>query len=144
MMQFREKRRKPPLVNITPLIDVLFLLLIFFMVTSTFIEQPNIKLELPRTAHADVSRIEKLTVTISKDGTLYFGPRRVSKRELSDLLLDAALRNPRTPLVIRADKDAAHGVVIEVLDMAKGAGLTKVVLPTEPASIQPPGGRREK
>ena len=81
MMGFRRKRRRTPILNITPLIDVLFLLLIFFLVSSRFIEEPNIKLDLPRAAHADVTEIESLAVTISRTGQLYFRDRPVAKRE---------------------------------------------------------------
>ena len=64
-MQFRAKRNIKPLINIASLVDVLFLLLIFFMVTSAFVEQPNIKLELPSTRHSEISKIEHMVLTIA-------------------------------------------------------------------------------
>ena len=70
-MQFRTKRFIKPVINIAPVVDVLFLLLIFFMVTSTFVEQPNIKLELPSTRHSEATKIERMVLTISRDGQLF-------------------------------------------------------------------------
>ena len=139
MNGFRERRKRLPVVNITPLIDVLFILLIFFMVSSTFIEQPNIRLQLPRAAHADVTNIERLVVTISKDERIFLGEKPVSLAELSDLLIDAILKTDDRTLVIKADKNVRHGVVVRVIDIAKGAGFEKIVLPTEAGEGKPAG-----
>ena len=64
-MQFNPKKKRRVLINITSLIDVMFLLLIFFMVTSTFLDQPGMKLELPSAESAEVARVEKLVLYIS-------------------------------------------------------------------------------
>lgn len=138
MMEFRQARhRRLPIVNITSLIDVMFLLLIFFMVSSTFVEQPNIKLDLPRTAHAQVTEVEPLSVAITKAGQLFFRDRPIAKRELPDLLLSEVSKRADRSLVILADKDVPHGTVIEILDIAKGVGFEKIVLPTTPADAEP-------
>ncbi|NOZ22172.1 MAG: biopolymer transporter ExbD [Planctomycetes bacterium] len=135
-MEFRQKQRRKPNLNITPLIDVLFLLLIFFLVSSTFVEQPNIKLDLPRAAHADVSKVKSLAVLINKTGQLYFRDRLVGKRELSGLLRKALQDDKDQSLVIKADKRVAHGVVVEVLDVAKGVGFKRIILPTSPEETE--------
>jgi len=129
-MEFRRKKRRSPILNITPLIDVLFLLLIFFMVSSRFAEEPNIKLELPRTAHADVSAVDLLTVTVTKRGELFFGERPIAKRDLPDLLLVEIMKKRDRSLVVKADKNVPHGWVVELLDIAKGVGFERIVLPT--------------
>ena len=131
MMEFRRgPKRRMPIINVTSLVDVLFLLLIFFMVSSTFLEQPNIKLDLPRAAHADVTEVETLAVTIDQGGQLYFGERPIGKSDLPPLLLDALSKRADRSLVIKADKNVAHGKVVEVLDLAKGIGFKRIVLPT--------------
>ena len=81
-MQFRVKRYIKPVINIASLVDVLFLLLIFFMVTSAFVEQPNIKLELPATSNTEVSRVERMVLTISRDGQLFIQDKPVDKQNL--------------------------------------------------------------
>jgi biopolymer transport protein ExbD len=129
-MEFYRAKRRRPFLNVTSLIDVQFLLLIFFMVSSTFVEQPNIKLELPRATHAEVSDIESLTVTITQTAQIYFRDRPVAKGDLPALLLAEVTKQGNRSLVIKADKNVPHGRVIEVLDIAKGVGFTRIVLPT--------------
>ena len=129
-MQFRVKRYIKPVINIASLVDVLFLLLIFFMVTSAFVEQPNIKLELPATRHSEVSKVERTVLTISRDGQLFIKERPVDKQNLEKELRRLMLDTGDEVLVLKADKLVPYGDVVDVMDSAKGAGFKKVVAPT--------------
>ena len=129
-MQFRVKRYIKPVINIASLVDVLFLLLIFFMVTSAFVEQPNIKLELPATRHSEVSKIDKTVLTISRDGQLFLQDRPVDKINLEKELRRIILDTGDEVLVLKADKMVPYGDVVDIMDDAKGAGFRKVVAPT--------------
>jgi len=129
-MQFRVKRYIKPVINIASLVDVLFLLLIFFMVTSAFVEQPNIKLELPATRHSGVSKIDKTVLTISRDGQLFLQDRPVDKINLGKELRRIILDTGDEVLVLKADKMVPYGDVVDIMDDAKGAGFRKVVAPT--------------
>lgn len=129
-MQFRQKRIIKPVINIAPVVDVLFLLLIFFMVTSTFVEQPNIKLELPTTKHSETSRTEKMVLTISRDGQLFLQDMPVDKRNLEKALRRIILDTGDETLVLKADKLVPYGVVVDAMDDAKGAGYKKIIAPT--------------
>ncbi len=129
-MQFRIKRYIKPVINIASLVDVLFLLLIFFMVTSAFVEQPNIKLELPATRHSEVSKIDKTVLTISRDGQLFLQDRLVDKINLEKELRRIILDTGDEVLVLKADKMVPYGDVVDIMDDAKGAGFRKVVAPT--------------
>ena len=129
-MQFRAKRYIKPVINIASLVDVLFLLLIFFMVTSAFVEQPNIKLELPATSHSEVSKVERTVLTISRDGQLFIKERPVDKQNLEKELRRLMLDTGDEVLVLKADKMVPYGDVVDVMDSAKGAGFKKVVAPT--------------
>ncbi len=129
-MQFRIKRYIKPVINIASLVDVLFLLLIFFMVTSAFVEQPNIKLELPATRHSGVSKIDKTVLTISRDGQLFLQDRPVDKINLGKELRRIILDTGDEVLVLKADKMVPYGDVVDIMDDAKGAGFRKVVAPT--------------
>ena len=129
-MQFRIKRYIKPVINIASLVDVLFLLLIFFMVTSAFVEQPNIKLELPATRHSEVSKIDKTVLTISRDGQLFLQNRPVDKINLEKELRRIILHTGDEVLVLKADKMVPYGDVVDIMDDAKGAGFRKVVAPT--------------
>ena len=129
-MQFRVKRYIKPVINIASLVDVLFLLLIFFMVTSAFVEQPNIKLELPSTRHSEVSKVERTVLTISRDGQLFLRDKPVDKQNLEKELRRLMLDTGDEVLVLKADKMVPYGDVVDVMDYAKGAGFKKVVAPT--------------
>ncbi len=129
-MQFRAKRYIKPLINIASLVDVLFLLLIFFMVTSAFVEQPNIKLELPSTRHSEISKIERMVLTISRDGQLFLQDKPVEKKDLEKELRRVILDTGDDVLVLKADKFVPYGVVIGIMDDARGAGFKRIIAPT--------------
>lgn len=129
-MRFREKRTIKSIINLTPMVDMLFLILLFFLVTSSFIEQPNIKLELPSTKYASTSKIEERVLTISYDGKLFFQSEFVERKELIPVLKNAFSKQDDKTLVLRADKNVPYGIIVDVMDAAKGAGLKKIVAPT--------------
>lgn len=129
-MRFREKRIAKSVINLTSMVDMLFLILLFFLVTSSFIEQPNIKLELPSTRYASTSKLEERTLTISQDGKLFFQNEPVERKELISVLKNAFLKQDDKTLVLRADKNVPYGAVVDVMDAAKGAGLRRIVAPT--------------
>ena len=129
-MQFRVKRYIKPVINIASLVDVLFLLLIFFMVTSAFVEQPNIKLELPSTRYSEVSKMNNMVLSIARDGKLFIQDRPVDKKDLEKELRRVVLDTGDEVLVLKADKFVPYGVVIDIMDAVKGAGFRKVIAPT--------------
>ena len=129
-MQFRIKRYIKPVINIASLVDVLFLLLIFFMVTSAFVEQPNIKLELPSTRHSEVSEMDNMVLSIARDGKLFLQDSLVDKKDLEKELRRVILDTGDEVLVLKADKFVPYGVVIDIMDAVKGAGFRKVIAPT--------------
>ena len=129
-MKFREKRITKSIINLTPMVDMLFLILLFFLVTSSFIEQPNIKLELPSTKYASTSKLEERVLMISQDGKFFFQNEPVERKDLITVLKNAFLKQDDKTLVLRADKNVPYGVVIDIMDAAKGAGLRRIVAPT--------------
>jgi biopolymer transport protein ExbD len=129
-MQFRVKRYIKPVINIASLVDVLFLLLIFFMVTSAFVEQPNIKLELPATRHSEVSRIDRAVLSIARDGQMFLQDRQIYKENLEKELRRVILDTGEEVLVLKVDKLVPFGDVVDIMDSAKGAGFKKIVAPT--------------
>jgi biopolymer transport protein ExbD len=129
-MQIREKRRRHPVINITSLIDVMFLLLLFFMVTTTFSEHPAIKLELPTARTGEPSKLEQLTLSIDKKGQMFLNNAPVQEAELRNRLRGAA-EKPDATLVLRADKDAPYGFVIRAMDISRQSGIRRIVSLTE-------------
>ncbi len=131
-MKLLTAKKKSVQLNITSLIDVLFLLIIFFAVTSTFLEQPGVKLELPKTSTKDLQKVEKAVLLITKDGRYYLRNKEVKKANLPALIRDAMKNSLDKSLIISADKRVEHGVVVEVMDMARQNGVVKLVIATEP------------
>jgi biopolymer transport protein ExbD len=127
-MQFTtRKRRQAPAVIIISLIDVLIVVLIFLMVTSTFKQQPAVKLALPESKQSKVGANENaLVVTIPTKGPISLQTTPVTMEELQKRLTEAVSKNPETSLSIRADTDAPFGQIIKVMDAAKAANI-KVV-----------------
>ncbi len=129
-MQIRERKRKRPTINITSLIDVMFLLLIFFMVSTTFAEHPGIKLELPTARTAEPSKLEPLTLAIDKEGRMFLNEAPIDEKTLRQSL-EAAAGTPDPTLVLKADKDVPYGYVIRALDISRQCGIRRIVSLTE-------------
>ncbi|PLX42028.1 MAG: biopolymer transporter ExbD [Deltaproteobacteria bacterium] len=131
-MTFRIKRRDVVAMDITPLVDVVFLLLIFFMLSTTFIVSPGIKVELPK---ADGSTVRQdsgdIRVKIASTGEIYLDDQEVDSKLLGVALRERAGVNPQTVVVIEADASTQHKYVVEVMDTARASGLTKMAIATK-------------
>ncbi len=125
-MDFRTRRAVNYSINIASLIDILFLLLLFFVVTSSFVEHPNIKLALPNASNAEASTFEGIIITISKEGRLFMGKQSIGVSELGAILRSRVAAVDDPVLVLRADREVAYGVVVAVMDVARGAGLKRI------------------
>ena len=131
-MQFVTKTKRRVIINITSLIDVLFLLLIFFIVSSTFLEQPGMKLDLPKTTVQEALRMEGYTLFVMSDGSLYLNEEAVNLDKLPDRLKDIAPIVEEKGLILKADESVRYGLVVEVMDIAKQSGIVKLVVATQP------------
>ena len=136
-MNFRTQRDRNVDVNLTPLIDVVFLLLIFFMVSTTFVQENEIELSLPVSDNSLPKEKEKVVeVLIHKDGVIYLDNRLVEKTSveaISAKLAEASLREsglPQPILIIKADSSTRHQSVIDVLDAAQRVGLSRITFAT--------------
>jgi biopolymer transport protein ExbD len=132
-MEMRSGRKKRSLViNITSLIDVMFLLLIFFMVSTTFLSQPAIKLELPDAEHSETVRQTPLVVHVDPTGRIYLNDEPVEIPLLEEALRQRLADDVEKSVVFKADSRVSHGRVVEVLDVIKGAGVRKLSFGTKP------------
>ena len=118
-----KQRRRPPSVIIVSLIDVLTVVLIFLIVTSTFKQQPAVKLVLPESRHPKPGPSENapLIVTVSKQGLLYLRADPVTVDRLQQKLVEAVRVNPAASLAINADTDAPWGQIVKVMEAATAA-----------------------
>ncbi|BCX88361.1 biopolymer transport protein ExbD [Methylomarinovum tepidoasis] len=134
-MNFRTTRRERLELSLTPMIDVVFLLLIFFMVTTTFDRQARLKLELPKAKSAVQSPQQKpLEVVIDAEGHYYIGGHELINTRLETLkkaIRRALQQGARPVVVIVADKRTPHQAVIRVLDASRQLGLSHISFATE-------------
>ena len=119
-------------LNVTSLIDVLFLLLIFFMISTTFLSKPAIKLELPKAQNADEVRQEPVVVYVDKDGNLFLNDEPLDAGLLAAALKDKLLESDEKAVILKADSRVTHGDVVEIMDIVKGAGARRLVVSTQP------------
>ncbi len=118
-------------INVTPMVDIVLVLLIIMMVSATYIVSQSLKVELPKTASSDDTVSKTHVVTITKDGEYFFNDKPAPKSELPGLLRGAKAENANLSLVITADEQARHGSVVGVIDLAKVEGITKFAINVE-------------
>jgi biopolymer transport protein ExbD len=128
----RRSHVQPPTVslgvNLTPLIDVVFILLIFFVVTSSFVKESGIDVQRPK-AHTAVRKERgNIIISINKEGEIWLDKRRVDRRMLRAHIERLHAENPEGSIVIVADKNSLTGLVVDVLDQARLAGVPNVAI----------------
>ena len=115
-------------IDIAPLIDIVFQLLIFFMLTSSFIMQPGIKVNLPRAVTSEVVQHENVEVAISSENVIYINGKVITAQELKTLLKQTA--KAKGSILIKADRRASLGRIVEVWDMCRDLGITQINIAT--------------
>ncbi len=118
-------------INVTPLVDVVLVLLIIFMVTATYIVREAIEVDLPRAAHAGESTGAALAVVLTRDGAIYVDGEKASEAELARRARQLVSRDREARAIISADKGALHGAVVRVIDLVRGAGVTRFAIHVE-------------
>src|SRR3989338_8005625 len=115
-------------IDIAPLIDMVFQLLIFFMLTSSFIMQPGIKVNLPKAVTSEAIHEKSLIILITGSDMIYLNERAITTKELDARLRIAA--KEKKPLLIKADRRASMGKIVEVWDMCRDTGITQINIAT--------------
>ena len=115
-------------MDLTPLVNVFFLLLIFFMFTSSFIFQPGIRVDLPKAVTSEIVQQETATIIIAKDNRIYLDDREITLEELNSKL--GMIAKQKVGLLVKADAGASHGRIVEVWDMCRNQGVSQVNIAT--------------
>ena len=115
-------------IDIAPLIDMVFQLLIFFMLTSSFIMQPGIKVNLPKAVTSEVIKNENIEIIISSENVIYLNGKVVSLGELKSLFKQVAQR--KQSILIKSDRRASLGRIVEIWDMARDMGVSQINIAT--------------
>ena len=141
-MKFGIGRRPDPLVDVTPMIDIVFQLVLFFMVSTTFVNAPGIQVDLPRSsAQVVITDSKDLSIWMTcgtrieggacKDGAIFVNDRPVSADRLQQIFENAASHSPDTLVVIKADRTVMLNHAVAVMDVAKAAGAGRLCLATD-------------
>ncbi len=119
-------RNKEANINMSPMIDLVFLLLIFFIVTTSFVRETGIEVQRPTASSAALTQAGNILVAVSKEGTIHFDGRQVDLRSLRAHITRALAENPEASVIIVADKISYTGIIIQVMDQSRLAGATSV------------------
>ena len=124
-------------MNLIPLIDIALTLLIILMVTTAFIKQPGVSLKLPETKTREgAPETNKDTVIlVASDGSVYVEGKKRSLPELQSQLKVVAAKDPQARIMLKGDRDVVYRRMMDVMDTVRQAGLTRVVLPTDPKLV---------
>ncbi|HRN19661.1 MAG TPA: biopolymer transporter ExbD [Trueperaceae bacterium] len=118
-------------LDLTAMVDVVFLLIIFFMVSTTFITiESGLPVDLPDAQMSVAQPSDMPTVTVTKDGAVYFGGVRVEEAQLAVLVRDEINRTGMTTVVLRADRDVHHGTAVRIMDLIKQGGAQRIAIST--------------
>ncbi|MCE9673282.1 biopolymer transporter ExbD [Myxococcus stipitatus] len=118
-------------INVTPLVDIVLVLLIIFMVTANFIVRETVEVDLPRAANGGETVQGLVNVVLDKQGKLYFDGAEVSEMDLSRKVAEAVAKDKDTRAIISADQTIAYGQVMRLIDTVKGQGIAKFALNIE-------------
>ncbi|BCB95124.1 protein TolR [Dissulfurispira thermophila] len=135
-MAFKTSRHKAVMseINVTPLVDVMLVLLIIFMVTAPLLQQ-GVDVNLPKAKGKDLPPEERVTIVIKKGGNIFMNDNPVSMNDMVKKLSAISKLNPN--VFLKADKDVPYGLVVEVMGEIKEAGIEKLGMITEPKITLP-------
>ena len=119
-------------MSVTPLVDTLLVLLIFVLLLGAFAIQPGLRVRLPEAASKEEEPQRDLVVILTRENHLYLNDDPLPLHELGARLQERIRDRPDGAVIIKADKEVLHGRVVEVMDIAKGAGAVRLAIATEP------------
>jgi len=126
-------------INVTPLVDIMLVLLIIFMLTAHLIAKQAIEVELPRASQSTALPPTTLAITLKADGAIFLNDKPVTPDALRAAIKDAVARDPKSQAIIAGDKRVSHGRVVWVLDTVKSLGITQFAIQIDPREIVAPG-----
>lgn len=131
-MRFSKRQDILMSLESTAMADIIFLLLIFFLLSSSFILQIGTKVNLPRESRPEPLDPQHLIISLEKSGEVFLNDARVTMSELETEVGDLLEANPERAVIVRGDESIALGRIIEVMDVAKRMGATKLAIATQP------------
>jgi biopolymer transport protein ExbD len=132
-MRIQRRSIKKARIEIIPMIDTIFFLLVFFMISTLSMSQfKGMPVNLPKAAAGQQAPAESAAITIDKDGRLFLNQQAIDKADLAEALRQELSKNAEMLVVINADDAVQHGQVVEVMDVARGANVAKMAIAVKP------------
>ncbi len=125
-------------INVTPLVDIMLVLLIIFMLTAHLIAKQAIEVELPRASQSTSVKTTTLAIALTRDGAIFLDDKPTTPQGLRDAVVAAVKKDPKSQVIIAGDKAVSHGRVVWVLDLVKSAGVTSFAIQIDPNQVVPP------
>lgn len=126
-------------INVTPLVDIMLVLLIIFMLTANLIAKQAIEVDLPKASQGTTPTPTTLAVTLTSGGGMYLNGAEVTPAQLREAVKAAITKDKKAQVIIAADKQTSHGRVVWVLDVVKSLGVGSFAIQIDPASLTAPG-----
>jgi len=127
----RQHQEDEEVINLTPMLDVVFIMLIFFIVTATFIKETGVEVNRPDTKTAERKASVAMLVGIGSDSSIWIDKKKVDSRMVKPMLEALVIENPKGGLVIQADSKSKTEKVLEVMDVARQLSIKQVAIATE-------------
>ncbi|MDR2732975.1 MAG: biopolymer transporter ExbD [Fibromonadaceae bacterium] len=125
-LEMKPRQKREATIDIGPLMDMVFILLIFFVVTSTFTRETGVEVTKPQAQTASQLEKENILIAITRDGSIHIDERQVDLAGLSDVVKGIIAKNPEREAVLIADKEAVTGKLVSVIDACTLAGVKKI------------------
>ena len=130
-MNIRRHLKISSRIELTSAVDIIFLLVIFFMVSSTFIKELGIKVDLPSSKTADAQPTKDIVISVTRTGAIYINKQAVSLDDLPAVLARKLEEENRDMVVIKADRETSVQLLLNVMDAARGVGITRINISTD-------------
>jgi biopolymer transport protein ExbD len=119
-------------INVTPLVDIMLVLLIIFMVTASYIVKPSIEVDLPKAASGGDTLDTTLSIVLARDGTLFLNGEQSSRDAIAARCKEVSVKDPKAQAIIAADNQALHGQVVSLIDLIRVNGVLKFAINIKP------------
>lgn len=135
-MKFEQSHKIEPSFNYASLTDIVLQLLIFFLLSSSFVSSPGIKVQLPKAQAVETQSDRQTVITLTESGKIYLNLDEVTTSTLAQKLIPVLDRNRDQVVIVRADKSVTLQRTVQVIDIAKAVGAQKFMIATEPQDLE--------
>jgi len=128
-MRFKRRREEDQMLSIVPLIDTIFFLMLFFAVTYDFDLASGVRIDMPEvTQKSAEDETNKVTLIMNKSADIYLGGKKIDQKTLEKKLQSLVKEKGTLSVILQADKDVSHGKVVQIMDVAKNAGIDSIII----------------